>query len=534
MKTAIINAKVICENQIWPGYGILVEDGTILSVGPSEQLGAENCDRVIDAQGAYASAGWIELHTHGIDGYDFMDAESEKIWPALQAYARHGVTGVFPTTMSAPFEEIRKSLDSFAAADLTACGGARFLGVHLEGPYFSPAQAGAQPPDKLARPSDREYEKLIEEYPFIARIDAAPELPGALDMPACLAKRGIVSGMAHTDASAAQVKAAADAGYTIATHLYSGMSVVHRINGYRHAGTVEGCFLRDDIYTEAICDGIHLPAELLQLIYKVKGPDRMILVSDSMRGAGMPEGTECMLGAKDTGTLVVVENGVAWMPDRQAFAGSVATYDRLIRTAVNYAGIPLTDAIKMATKTPAAVMGLQGKGQLRPGFDADVTVFDETIQVRLTMVGGNVVYAAKDELSMNEGKEEHRNAPKEKKRKVYEGVLIKESIADETILDIMNIHKTELWKTDDTPRYWTALHFSSEQADFPEQIARVMVADPDKGGNWYVDFKAGNEKYVVFKDKVLKYRIGNQAEKDFVCAECRKLGILERQLDWSE
>jgi N-acetylglucosamine-6-phosphate deacetylase len=262
----------------------------------------------------------------------------------------------------------------------------------LEGPYFNPAQAGAQPPDKLAKPCDREYEKLVAEYPFIARIDAAPELPGGLDMPGFLKPHGIVAGMAHTDASAAEVKAAAEAGYTIATHLYSGMSVVHRINGYRHAGTVEGCFLQDDVYTEAICDSIHLPAELLQLIYKVKGPDRMILVSDSMRGAGLPEGTECMLGAKDTGTLVVVEKGVAWMPDRQAFAGSVATYDRLIRTAVNYAGLPLTDVIKMATKTPAAVMKLQDKGELKPGFDADVTLFDGDVQVQLTMVEGKVVY----------------------------------------------------------------------------------------------------------------------------------------------
>jgi len=394
MKTAIINAAVIRENEILPGYGILIEDGKIEKVCPVEQIDTATYDQVIDAKGAYASAGWIELHTHGIGGYDFMDAESDKIPAALQTYAEHGVTGVFPTTMSAPFAEVRKSLDSFAAVDFNNCGGAKFLGVHLEGPYFNPAQAGAQPPDKLAKPCDREYEKLVEEYPFIARIDAASELPGGLDMPGFLKPRGVVAGMAHTDASAAEVKAAAEAGYTIATHLYSGMSIVHRINGYRHAGTVEGCFLQDDVYTEAICDSIHLPAELLQLIHKVKGPDRMILVSDSMRGAGMPEGTECMLGAKDTGTLVVVEGGVAWMPDRQAFAGSVATYDRLIRTAVNYAGLPLTDVVKMATKTPAAVMGLRDKGQLKPGFDADVTLFDENVQVQLTMVEGKVVYQA--------------------------------------------------------------------------------------------------------------------------------------------
>lgn len=393
MKSAILHARVVLKDRILPDHAVLMDNGKILGIMPSDRVHTVDFDQVTDAKGAYASAGWIELHTHGIGGYDFMDAESDRIPQALRDYARHGVTGVFPTTMSAPFPEIERALDSVAAAHPERCqDGARFLGMHLEGPYFSPVQAGAQPPDKLARPSDRMYEKLTDRYSFIARIDAAPELEGALEMAPYLAQRGIVSGIAHTDASAAQVKAAAEAGYTIATHLYSCMSVIHRINGYRHAGTVEGCFLQDDIYCEAICDSIHLPAELLQLIYKIKGPDRMILVSDSMRGAAMPEGTECMLGGKETGTLVVVERGVAWMPGGQAFAGSVATYDRLIRTAVNYAGIPLTDAVRMATATPAAAMHLTGKGLLEPGYDADITLFDENVQVLKTIVEGRVVY----------------------------------------------------------------------------------------------------------------------------------------------
>ena len=147
MKTVILHASVIQENQILPDHAILIDDGRIAQIAPTSQVQPEEYDQVIDAKGAYASAGWIELHTHGIGGYDFMDAESEQIPKALQEYARHGVTGVFPTTMSAPFDEIRKSLDSFQAADLEGCGGAKFLGLHLEGPYFSPAQAGAQPPD---------------------------------------------------------------------------------------------------------------------------------------------------------------------------------------------------------------------------------------------------------------------------------------------------------------------------------------------------------------------------------------------------
>lgn len=143
----------------------------------------------------------------------------------------------------------------------------------------------------------------------------------------------------------------------------------------------------------------------------------------------------------------------------------------------------------------------------------------------------------KDELTLSEVKEEHscgNNAIQEKKREVYEGVLIKESVTDDTIIDFLNVHKIELWNTGGKPKYWTVLFFTSDKKDFPEQIAKVMGADSDNGGNWFVDFKAGNVKYIVFKDKILKYQIGNQAEKEYVCAECRKMGISDGEMNWSE
>ncbi len=143
----------------------------------------------------------------------------------------------------------------------------------------------------------------------------------------------------------------------------------------------------------------------------------------------------------------------------------------------------------------------------------------------------------KDELTLSEVKEVHccgNNAIQVKKQEVYEGVLIKESVTDDTIIDFLNVHKIELWNTGIKPKYWTVLFFTSDKKEFPEQIAKVMVSDPDNGGNWFVDFKAGNEKYIVFKDKILKYQIGNQVEKDYVCAECRKMGIPDEQMNWSE
>lgn len=143
----------------------------------------------------------------------------------------------------------------------------------------------------------------------------------------------------------------------------------------------------------------------------------------------------------------------------------------------------------------------------------------------------------KDELTLCEVKEMHScgdNAVQKKKQEVYEGVLIKESVIDDAVLDLLNVHKIELWNTGGKPKYWTVLFFTSDNKDFPEQVSKVMETDPEKGGNWFVDFKAGNVKYIVFKDKILKYEVGNQTEKDYVCDECRKMGISDGEMNWSE
>ncbi|HHU52435.1 MAG TPA: helix-turn-helix transcriptional regulator [Firmicutes bacterium] len=143
----------------------------------------------------------------------------------------------------------------------------------------------------------------------------------------------------------------------------------------------------------------------------------------------------------------------------------------------------------------------------------------------------------KDELTLSEVKDINTcgtNAVTAKKREAYEGILIKESLSDDSIIDLLNIHKIELWKTGGNPKYWTALFFTSEKKDLPKEFSKVMISAPDNGLNWFVDFKAGNEKYIVFKDKILKYQIGNRAEKDYVCNECRKMGISDEEMNWPE
>jgi N-acetylglucosamine-6-phosphate deacetylase len=217
-------------------------------------------------------------------------------------------------------------------------------------------------------------------------------LEGAIAFGQRLRQKGILAAIAHTDAFYDDVLAAYENGYSLVTHLYSAMSGVTRKNAFRYAGVIESAFLLD-LDVEIIGDGIHLPAPLLKLIYTIKGADRTALITDAMRGAGMPEG-ESTLGSLKNGLKVIIEDGVAKMPDRTSFAGSVATFDRLVRNMVYMADVSLLEAVRMASTTPARIMGLDNrKGSLAKGKDADIVIFDENINVSRTMVGGKVIYS---------------------------------------------------------------------------------------------------------------------------------------------
>ena len=227
----------------------------------------------------------------------------------------------------------------------------------------------------------------------ILRWTGAPELDGSARFAQVLTEKGILPCIGHSDADSDVVKEAFKNGFTHVTHLYSCTSMVHRKNAYRYAGIVEAAYLNDDMTVEIIADGIHLPADLLKLIVKIKGKENVALITDSMRAAGMGEG-ESMLGSKIDGLKVVVEDGVAKLPDRTAFAGSVALCDRLIRTMLNLAEVSLEDAVYMATKTPARIMGFEKTGDILPGYDADIIIFDDGINIEKTIIDGKTVYSA--------------------------------------------------------------------------------------------------------------------------------------------
>lgn len=390
MRYHFVNVKLV-QNRTCVSAEVLVEDDRIAEItAPGAMKDVQGAVR-IDGKGRYLSHGFIDIHTHGGGGFDYMDGTREAYEQAAKLHAAYGTTGLVPTTLAASYEEL---MDTFRVYDEVKdqTVGARFLGLHLEGPYLSPAQSGAQDPKYIRKPKPEEYRALIDACPYILRWTIAPEIPGALAMAEYLRGKGITPSMGHTDATYDEVVKAVEHGFNHVTHLYSATSTIVRKNGYRYPGVLESAYLLDELTVEVIADGMHLPAPLLQMVYRFIGPDRTTMVTDSMRGAGMPEGNS-ILGSLKQGQQVIIEGGVAKMPDRKAFAGSVATTDRLVRNMVQLAGAPLPVAVDMQTRIASKIIGREHMtGIVEKGRLADLILFNDDIQVSLTMVGGKIVF----------------------------------------------------------------------------------------------------------------------------------------------
>lgn len=386
----IINGTIITGGESFIG-NVVLKNGVIDYVGTEDPQESDDV-RVIDAKGLYVSPGFIDMHTHGAGGADFMDGTVDAYLTAARMHAVHGTTLLYPTTLTSTNEALFASFETYRQAEEMNMDGARFGGMHLEGPYFSPVYAGAQDPRYLRNPRPEEYLEILDRCPALARWSFAPELEGSEEFAAELKKRGIVASIGHTNATFQECDAAYKSGADLMTHFYSCMSTVSRRNAFRYAGTIEYGYIQDGMHLEIIADGIHVPQDLLHLLLKIKGVERIALVTDSMRAAGMPEGPS-ILGPLSDGQEVIVEDGVAKLLDKSAFAGSVATADRLVRTMVQIAGCSITDAVRMITENPARIMGISDrKGSLKAGMDADLVIFDENINVRNTIIEGKIVY----------------------------------------------------------------------------------------------------------------------------------------------
>ncbi len=386
----IKNGNIITPYRVIKKGSVIIENGKIIYVG-DKNIDVSECDE-FDAEGNYISPGFIDIHTHGAGGHDFMDGTVEAYLGAAKMHAQHGTTSLVPTTLTSTNEALKHTFSTFKKAKALNTKGSNMLGLHLEGPYFSMKQKGAQDSRYIKKPTYEEYKEILTWSDDIIRWSAAPELEGACNFGSYIKSKGILPSIGHTDAVYEEVQKAFEHGFTHITHLYSAMSGVKRINAYRYSGVVESAYLIDEMTVEIISDGCHLPASLLQLVYKIKGPSRIALITDSMRAAGMPEG-ESILGSLKDGQKVIVEKGVAKLMDQKAFAGSVATSDRLVRTMVKKAGIPIIDAVQMMTSTPARIMDYkETKGKLAQNMDADIVIFDEEINIKMTMVKGKIIY----------------------------------------------------------------------------------------------------------------------------------------------
>ena len=384
MTLVFTGGRFLLPDGVRTGLALVVRDGRIDAIVPE----AEAPEGIrIDAAGQYVSPGFIDLHVHGGWGFDFLDGSVEAYLEPARQHALHGTTSMTPSLATAPFSDYERAVRAYRHALPLNTGGAQFLGLHFEGPFFAPEKIGAQDPASILTPVPEQYLPLLDAFPEIVRISASPELEGAFGLGEELRRRGIVAAIAHTDASCACCEEAFQHGYTLMTHFYCAMSSLTKRGFRRYAGAVEAGYLQDfDI--EVIADGVHVPIDLLRLVYRLKGADRVILCSDSIRATGLLDG-EYIQGSQQNGIQFLLEGGVALRPDRSGLAGSVATADQLVRTMARAAGIP--DAVRMMTATPARILGLPAKGRLAPGSDADIVLFDDTVAVSRVFIGGKEI-----------------------------------------------------------------------------------------------------------------------------------------------
>lgn len=389
MLTLIHNANLVLENCVQYGY-VVIRDEKILEVGNGIPNQAIAYDKIVDIQGEYLSPGFVELHTHGAGGTDFSENTAESFITACQAHLQHGTTTILPTTTAATKDEMICSIDALRQAQYALAGKGPVLhGLHFEGPYLDREMCGGIDPKYIRNPDPEEYEQVLDYgHGAIARWTLAVELSGAERFSKRLREEGILPSIGHSSAVYNQVKQAFDWGVTHVTHLYSAMSTITRKSGFRYSGVLESVYCIPDMTVEIIADGCHLPTELLELVYRTKGIERTALTCDSIGCAGLEVTEPIILGPAD-GRHVIIEDGVAKMPDRSCFAGSIATDDRLIRVMHEKVGVPLWEAVQMMTLTPAKIINLDTqKGSIAVGKDADLICFDGQINVKGTMVAG--------------------------------------------------------------------------------------------------------------------------------------------------
>lgn len=388
-KTLIKNGKLILSDRVTDRSSLLFSEKQILETEFSGEIPGDTI--IVDAKGGYVSPGLVDMHLHGGGGFDFMDGTIDAILTISQIHCKHGTTSLAPTTIACSKEELFALFDVFRKTMKSNDLGASLLGIHMEGPYISQVMKGAQPDKYVRNVEQGELDEILDRGgDLIIRWSVAPELPGMQQFAEKIIGNSILPAIAHSDAICEDILTSFSWGFRHITHMYCSTPSVRKINQNVHAGIVEAAYLIDDMTVELIGDGKHVPQELLRVVYKLKGPERVALITDSMRAAGM-DVKESFLGSFGSGNRVIIEDGVAKLPDRSSYAGSIATADKVIQNAHFKAGLPLHEAIRMMSLTPCEILGIDDKkGSLQKGKDADIVIFDNNLNVEKVFVEGKL------------------------------------------------------------------------------------------------------------------------------------------------
>ena len=387
-KFALVNGRIVLRDLVTQDKAVVIAGGKIAGIADVNALGSD-IERV-DVGGRFITPGLIDIHTHGALGHTFNEPTADAFRTIGDENARRGVTGLLATLATAPIPDLVRCLEFCHNWMKQSNSGARVLGMHLESPYINPAQKGALDPTCLHLPADGSVDRLLEHSDVIRIFVLAPELPGAIELTRKLTNLGIIVAAGHSSAKDEHVLAAMRVGLRHVTHIWSAMSLVVREGPWRKPGLLESALTFDGLTVEMIADNRHLPPTLMKLAYKCIGADRLCTISDATSGAGLPEGARFKMG----GMEYAVQDGVGMMLDRSSFAGSSTLVNEMIPILTNQVGIPLVEAIRMLTLTPARVIGVDHrKGSIETGKDADLAIFNDDWTAWRTLIAGKWVYA---------------------------------------------------------------------------------------------------------------------------------------------
>ena len=385
----IINGTIITPFHLVSGKAIIIEKGRIREIVNKEELSTATLTgaEVIEGKDKFIVPGYIDIHVHGGGGSDVMDGDYEAINQIAIAHSHFGTTSFLPTTMTMSKDKIIRSLRSICEAVKKGTAGAEILGIHMEGPYINPEKKGAQKEEEIKKISIEEFLEFNQASGNLIRlVTIAPEMPGAIGLIKYLYKQGIIASVGHSNATYVQTQAGIQAGLSHVTHTFNAMRGLH----HREPGVVGAALTSPELTVEVIADGIHIHPIVLKILTQIKEDEKLVLITDAMRAAGLKEGTYDLAGQE-----VIVTKGQARLKDG-TLAGSVLTMDKAVKNMVNKVGIQLPKAIQMASFDPAMSIGIDDKkGSLEPGKDADIVILNKNLETELTIVAGKIVYRRK-------------------------------------------------------------------------------------------------------------------------------------------